>query len=682
MKIFSPDMVADVKRQDTAEGESTSVVLHDHANKNLLDKFSIAEDGSLQFDSIPVGAAVDNFDVVSKLSAVNGALCYNGQPVDTVGFQFVNETVLDKFSVVDNVLYFDGHPVDTTGHLFSNAASLDRLGVDGNGKLTIDGAEVSALDPTALKSQTTAVFPLAAGDTVTIPHKTVDAGTVEYLVESLVYAGAVSKADRLQSGYTTSGVMVDNQALASSYARLTSTAYGTVVGPTNEGAAVATMNYSMAYVVDSTVYLVNGTGRAIYSAQIGSLPTFTSTGKTFPGSDSINSGTGSGVLRSGDTLYFFGQSFIYTASVSDPATWTSTGYANPNAAGAVFIVGQTAWLIGGGTSPRAIMSASLSNLGSWTTSSKTFPASNGFNQGACYQYKDKLYTITTCDASNSVGNAVYMASAADPTTWIQIGTFPHADWRMGIATVVNGAVICASGYYNGSAFNPTTEAFVANAENPATWTALTAMPVAQYGAAKFVVGNKVYIVDSTTLISYTVPPVLANGTSGVLQLAPLNLANVNPLSDVIVHANIPANTSIIPAMSLDGGATWKYWDSPTLTWVAAASQAAAFAAGAPLSLMSGTSQYRVAGLSNYDAGAAASITLAFRLSITAANTTPCIYSVIYTYSGATNVVPMVVGGLNSTKAEIGIQYMLGQNSSVQVKNLTADTLALRVKVQS
>ena len=54
MKIYSPDIVSSVKHQDTKQGASTQIVLHDHTNKPILDQFSIAEDGSLQFGGTDV----------------------------------------------------------------------------------------------------------------------------------------------------------------------------------------------------------------------------------------------------------------------------------------------------------------------------------------------------------------------------------------------------------------------------------------------------------------------------------------------------------------------------------------------------------------------------------------------------------------------------------------------------
>lgn len=97
MKIFSPDLVAGVSHQDAVDTPSTQLAIHEHSNKNILDLFSIAEDGSLQFNSTSVGAALSNSDVLAQLSVVNGALCYNGSPVDSVGYQFVNEAVLELF---------------------------------------------------------------------------------------------------------------------------------------------------------------------------------------------------------------------------------------------------------------------------------------------------------------------------------------------------------------------------------------------------------------------------------------------------------------------------------------------------------------------------------------------------------------------------------------------------------
>ena len=129
MKIFSPDIVADVKRQDSEGDLPMAVVLHDHSNKSVLDKFSIAGDGSLMFDEKNVGSAFANSELLMDLSVVNGALCYNGQPVDTVGYQFVNETVLSKFSVSNGVLLFDGQPVDTAGDSFVNKAILAKFDV-------------------------------------------------------------------------------------------------------------------------------------------------------------------------------------------------------------------------------------------------------------------------------------------------------------------------------------------------------------------------------------------------------------------------------------------------------------------------------------------------------------------------------------------------------------------------
>jgi hypothetical protein len=279
-----------------------------------------------------------------------------------------------------------------------------------------------------------------------------------------------------------------------------------------------------------------------------------------------------------------------------------------------------------------------------------------------------------------------MSTTADPTTWIAFGTgFPHADWRMGTAVVVNGAVICASGYYiPGTGYYATKEVLMASAEAPSSWVTLTAMPNATFGAAKFVIGNKLYIVDGASLVSYTVPSAsIPAGTSGVVKLATVDLTYVRPITDVIVHASIPVNTAVIPAISFDDGITWNYWNASGMTWTAAASQAAAFASGTPVTLVAGTTtQYRVPGLTNFDPGSNQTLTLAFRLGCIVANVTPSVMSVQIQYASAMNLVPMITGGMSSTKAEVGLQFIpYGPVSSVQVKNLTAAALSLRLKVQ-
>jgi len=683
MKIYSPDIVSSVKHQDTKQGASTQVVLHDHTNKSILDQFSIAEDGSLQFGGTDVGAALDNADVVSKLGVSNGLLTFNGQPVDTVGQTFLNAAILEKFTVVDGVLMFDGQPVDTTSQQFANVDVLNQLNVDAQGSLTFNGGTVCSAGAAPLHSSVSATFTLDPSAQAVIPHVLVqDSSKVEYVVEALSAADAQSKPDRNLVDSVATSLTVDTTSMASSYVRLSST-YGTPTGPITAGAVPVSMNYSFAYVVDSTIYLVNCATRIIYSATTANPSTFTATGKTYPGVDELWQGTGSGVLRAGDKLYYFAQTYIYTANVSDPSVWTSTGYTNPGMCGAVFIIDQKVWIVGGSVSPKAIRSADLSNLGNWTVSASVFPQSNGFNQGSNYQYLGNLYTICSCGTGLSLGSEIYRASADDPTVWVRIGYFPHADWRMGIAAVVNGAVVCASGYYApGSGYSSQTEAFIASASSPITWTALTSMPTATHGAAKFVLGSKVYIVDGASLISYTVPPSVPITSTGSIVFKPLDLADVNPILDVFVHADIPTNTSVVAAISLDDGVTWMSWLPASLAWVEAPSMDAAFQNGAALSLVTSPSKFRVPGLNNYDAGSAATLTLALRLTATASNVTPCIYSISYMYAGSLVIVPMVTGGLSSSKAEIGLRYASGAIDSVTLKNLTTSPLTLRLKVQS
>lgn len=146
MKIFNTVLVGPTSRQENAGAVSVPSDMHGHSNLSVLSRITVDAHGVLLFDGQPVdtvGQEFVNASILEQFSVVDNKLLFAGTPVDTTWSVFDNDAVLRMFSQsAEGTLLFNGMPIEGGAGL-PNADDLQRLSIDENGQLTVDGVVVS-----------------------------------------------------------------------------------------------------------------------------------------------------------------------------------------------------------------------------------------------------------------------------------------------------------------------------------------------------------------------------------------------------------------------------------------------------------------------------------------------------------------------------------------------------------
>gem|GEM_PF-2973937 len=231
---------------------------------------------------------------------------------------------------------------------------------------------------------------------------------------------------------------------------------------TNTGKTLpSNLGWSSLAVVGSKLYLFGGSTstttsatNAIYSANISDPTTWTIVnGKTLPANL-----TGAAFTVAGNSMYLIGGAngssavdTIYTASLSDPTTWTLSANKLPVALlnTTIATAGNSLYLYGGSTNygsanaANTIYTASLSDPTTWSNTGSTLPTN--IAAARLVTLGNTMYFIGGINSSSTSLNTVYQASMSNPTTWTSAGTLPAGLTDMP-SVIVNGNIYLLGGY--------------------------------------------------------------------------------------------------------------------------------------------------------------------------------------------------------------------------------------------
>ncbi|HEU5004919.1 MAG TPA: capsid cement protein [Candidatus Saccharimonadales bacterium] len=222
------------------------------------------------------------------------------------------------------------------------------------------------------------------------------------------------------------------------------------------------------------------------------------------------------VITVGNNLYMLGGSSvfpttytktIYTATTSNPTSWTDTGKTLPNNLGQsqTAIIGNYIYMFGGfgGTSgnnaTNVIYRASVSDPTTWVDTGATLPGNLASSQLAIIGNYIYLYGGNNGAASSGAGatNVIYRASVSDPLTWSNMSSVANGSHVMplnmfGSQLAVIGNYVYVFGGYNGSAYF--SGVYRASVSDPLTWTYTNYNAVAATGQQLAIIGNYVYLI--------------------------------------------------------------------------------------------------------------------------------------------------------------------------------------------
>lgn len=351
-----------------------------------------------------------------------------------------------------------------------------------------------------------------------------------------------------------------------------------------------------------------------------------------------------------------------------------------------FVVGQYLYYVGGFATSVVTSNIYRSPISDLTQIEQvgTFAGSYLY-ASTFYQYGDYLYIIggrrgSSAAPSTTLTNKIWRAHISDPTQWTQIGTFPVALAYTGCGVVGDRVII--GGVRTGSDGSTyTTSAWMAPADNPTSWSTITALNAAIAGRGVIVVDDTYCLyggTNSTAAGSIQIDSYKLTFTNtadrAIVYTEDYSLDPVQSITSLELDANLPAGTSIRTLVSFDKGVTWCYWNGSV--WVESLLNDAAF--DSTLDAVASGLRFVVPGIAGtFDRE---TVRFAFQLKSTVATLTPRLYSVNLNYVEAGSMMPLSVGGFNSAMAEIGVKHRQGTYSATSVKNLTQRSLQLVLKV--
>jgi len=250
----------------------------------------------------------------------------------------------------------------------------------------------------------------------------------------------------------------------------------------------------------------NSATNGIFSAPVSNPTAWVNTGKTIPGF-----AVGAQIAVIGNTIYMFGgngaspQRTIYTASVSDPTTWTNTGKLLPAARyfAQLAIVGDTLYLYGGysgsgggsaisySSATDTIYTASVSDPTTWTDTGVQLPSKIADAQ--LMKIGNTLYLYGGYNGTTAL-NTIYSASTSDPKVWTQAGTLPVPRYAGSLVAI--GSTLYLYGGA-GATGGQTRTIYTASAANPTVWSDTGLQLSAALGYSSFsIINDKVYFFGS------------------------------------------------------------------------------------------------------------------------------------------------------------------------------------------
>jgi len=250
----------------------------------------------------------------------------------------------------------------------------------------------------------------------------------------------------------------------------------------------------------------NTATNGIFSAPVSNPTAWVNTGKTIPGF-----AVGAQVAVIGNTIYLFGgngaspQRTIFTASTSDPTTWTNTGKLLPAARyfAQLAIVGDTLYLYGGysgsgggsaigySSATDTIFTASVSDPTTWTDTGVKLPSKIADAQ--LMKIGNTLYLYGGYNGTAAL-NTIYSASTSDPTTWSQAGTLPVPRYAGSLVAI--GSTLYLYGGA-GATGGQTRTIYTASASSPTIWSDTGLQLSAALGYSSFaIVNDKIYFFGS------------------------------------------------------------------------------------------------------------------------------------------------------------------------------------------
>ena len=268
---------------------------------------------------------------------------------------------------------------------------------------------------------------------------------------------------------------------------------------------------SQSMTVGGYVYLFGGrtssTGvtNAIYRASTAAPASWTSVG-SLPGP--VHSGQ---LYSDGAYIYLFGGrsgetagdgtflNTIYRASVSNPLSWSNTGYTLPSklAYSQLVVPGDGfIYLLGGSASYQTynnvIYRAPISNPLSWANTGATLPVTLGTSQA--YVYGGYMYLFGGRTANNVYTSTIYRAATSNPLAWTAAGTLPFS---MAFGTVEPiGDSLYFFGGYNGSS---SAAVYKASFSNLLSWSLVAGnLPTGFDSTQAEIIGNHVYLISGGT----------------------------------------------------------------------------------------------------------------------------------------------------------------------------------------
>ena len=229
---------------------------------------------------------------------------------------------------------------------------------------------------------------------------------------------------------------------------------------------------------------------------------------TIPSSTIPGTGNFHGSLFSTDTdLYICGGSdggthdAIWKASRATPTVWVVTGSTLPVGSRNAYHyqVGGNAYIVAGydgaSTETTQILTASMSDLESWSVSGDTFPVAQ-FNGGGASQSlavgSDKIW-IWGGRVGGTGNSNIYSATHAAPTVWTDTG-FNHP--TAGNGSYDAGSYRVYDKIYSIGGIDAPTDTWVADITDLTSWSAGTPFPEGSRGTRIAVIGEYIYTVGA------------------------------------------------------------------------------------------------------------------------------------------------------------------------------------------